>query len=753
MLPSTICKQAKVEVDLDSGVVRRGKRNLRQLDTYIYDYLVRRNLLTTAEIFKEEGNVVTEALGIQNSIEEETNRRETKEEKKEQNLENNLPDNILSDWWSIFSDVFIARTNEDHSPVDSSLKGIHGTKAKDHQEQLQMQHLQIIPQEQTQLQQQGGIHPALIEMINATNTNEIPKTSLLDSKTYEEGVDQPQLMADTISTQFLDANRDTLLQSAAIHPGQLIQYNHINGSSDMQHIQGQNQYTPLHHSKGEASSSQRPLNVDPSTPQRSLNVDPSLFGRGILGAKSRTNGAGCLTVYHSKSGRPRKSTSSGAGYNSRTGTTATLSVTPPLSTPIIATASGASMANNLQNSNATFKSSTETLSITPPPSTPSHISGSGVSMDSNLQNSNAISKSLMMHGTDRTYGLAYFNQMDDCETFEDIIESFFSNSEDGREIFATTNMTTAHDTKSLNGVTLTESGHAHTSQSIVSCHFSSDGMWLASVGHDKKVIIWNMETLQTISSSDEHSKFATGVCFSPNSTLLASSSFDKTLRLWNASEVWCYSSYNLLLYFSSVNCLHTFSGHNAPVTSLDFHPQKSDLLCSCGNNRDIRYWSASHFLCTRSFMGATVGVKFQPRSGLFLAAAADNGITIFDAETTIRLHILQGHNKIESICWAANGDTLASVSKDMVKVWCLRTGSCIHEHKSKGERFSSCVFHPQSPQILVLGGNKTLKLWDVTENKSFTVPAHEDLVSSLAQSESTGLIASSSYDKSIKVWR
>lgn len=41
---------------------------------------------------------------------------------------------------------------------------------------------------------------------------------------------------------------------------------------------------------------------------------------------------------------------------------------------------------------------------------------------------------------------------------------------------------------SVLGVTLTESGHARTSQSIVSCHFSSDGQWLASVGHDKKVV-------------------------------------------------------------------------------------------------------------------------------------------------------------------------------------------------------------------------------------------------------------------------
>lgn len=85
---------------------------------------------------------------------------------------------------------------------------------------IPQEQLQIIPQEQTQLQQHGGIHPALIEMINAINSNETPKTSLLASKTYEEGVKQPQLIADTeISTQFLDTNRDPLLQSAAIHPG------------------------------------------------------------------------------------------------------------------------------------------------------------------------------------------------------------------------------------------------------------------------------------------------------------------------------------------------------------------------------------------------------------------------------------------------------------------------------------------------------------------------------------------------------
>lgn len=39
-----------------------GDAFLVRLDAYIYDYLVSRNLLTTAKIFKEEGKVGTEAL-------------------------------------------------------------------------------------------------------------------------------------------------------------------------------------------------------------------------------------------------------------------------------------------------------------------------------------------------------------------------------------------------------------------------------------------------------------------------------------------------------------------------------------------------------------------------------------------------------------------------------------------------------------------------------------------------------------------
>lgn len=42
-------------------------------------------------------------------------------------------------------------------------------------------------------------------------------------------------------------------------------------------------------------------------------------------------------------------------------------------------------------------------------------------------------------------------------------------------------------------------------------------------------------------------------------------------------------------------------GHSATVMSLDFHPNKDDLICSCDGDGEIRYWSINNGSCARVF--------------------------------------------------------------------------------------------------------------------------------------------------------
>lgn len=41
----------------------------------------------------------------------------------------------------------------------------------------------------------------------------------------------------------------------------------------------------------------------------------------------------------------------------------------------------------------------------------------------------------------------------------------------------------------------------------------------------------------------------------------------------------------------------------------------------------------------------------------------------------------------------------------------------------------------------------------MNENKRMTISAHENIISALAQSPDTGMVASASHDSSVKIWK
>ncbi|XP_059596258.1 transcriptional corepressor LEUNIG_HOMOLOG isoform X4 [Vitis vinifera] len=293
------------------------------------------------------------------------------------------------------------------------------------------------------------------------------------------------------------------------------------------------------------------------------------------------------------------------------------------------------------------------------------------------------------------------------------------------------------------GFTFKEVGRLQASKGkVLCCHFSSDGKMLVSSGHDKKVMIWSMETYDYVCTTEEHSLLITDVRFKPNSALFATSSFDRSVQIWDADK--------------PSNALVKLHGHAEQVTSVDFHPRKLDLLCSCDSNNEIRLWNVSQQVCTHTTKGATKQVRFQPRVGKLLATAVGNGINIIDVETdTLQAH-LKGHTKdVRAICWDTSGKYVASISEDSARVWSpTLSGKCIHELLSNGNNFQSCTFHPGYSQLLAIGGYQTLELWNPTEsNKTISVPAHMGLIAALADSPQAEVIASASHDQCVKLWK
>ncbi|KAL4643825.1 hypothetical protein ACJW31_02G101900 [Castanea mollissima] len=771
----------------------------KMLDVYIYDYLMKKKLHATAKSFMTEGKVAPDPVAI------------------------DAPGGFLFEWWSVFWDIFISRTNDKHS--DTAAAYIEGQQVKT-KEQLQMHQLQLM--RQAQLQRRDPNHPPLGSPGNAINSEGMlgqSTASALAAKMYEERLKHSNPMDSETSQPLLDA-RMALLKSTTNHPGQLVQGNSGSVNAALQQIQARTQQTADIKSEVNIGATQRSLPMDPS-PMYAQGIMQSKPGIGNTGLNPGVGGLplkgwpltgidqirpgfgaqvqkpflqntnqfqllpqqqllaqvqaqgnlGSSPIYGDMDPQRFRGLSRGT-LNAKDGQP--IANDGSIGSPMQSTSSKINMPQMQQSSsqqqqdplhpqqvqqnnrkrkgpsssgaaNSTGTGNTIGPSPNSQPSTPStHTPGDGVAMAGNLQNVGSVSKGLMMYGADGAGALASStNQLDDMDHFGDVgslddnVESFLSHDDgDGRDLFgAMKRNPSEHHAETSKGFSFNEVGSMCKSNSkVVCCHFSSDGKLLASAGHDKKVVLWNMETLQTESTPEEHSMIITDVRFRPNSTQLATSSFDTTVRLWDAAKP---------SYVSQ-----PFTGHASHVMSLDFSPKNNEILCSCDANSEIRFWNINQYSCTRAFKGGSAQVRFQPRIGQLLAAAAEKVVSIFDVETDRQTHSLRGHTTdVHSICWDTNGDYLASASQESVRVWSLASGDCIHELSPSGNMYHSCVFHPSYSTLLVIGGYQSLELWNLAENKCMTIAAHDCVIAALAQSPLTGMVASASHDKSVKIWK
>ncbi|XP_024637584.1 transcriptional corepressor LEUNIG isoform X2 [Medicago truncatula] len=291
------------------------------------------------------------------------------------------------------------------------------------------------------------------------------------------------------------------------------------------------------------------------------------------------------------------------------------------------------------------------------------------------------------------------------------------------------------------GVSFNEMKHILASSDKVDCcHFSSDGKLFVTGGRDKKASLWCTKLFNLKSTLEEHTQRITDVRFSPSMFYVATSSADKTVKVWDVNNLG--------------HSLRTFTGNTA-VLSLDFHPSKHGLICSC-DNKEIRFWNIANGSCIGIFKGGVTQVRFQPGLGKVLAAAVNNLILMFDTETLSCRFKLQGHmSLVRSVCWHSSGNYMASVCNDLVKLWAIGSdcrGACITQLNATESKFKTCVFHP-SHNILIISCSESLMLWDYVESKKLIVPAHDKLVSALAVSDVTGLVASVSHDRTFKIWK
>ena len=160
------------------------------------------------------------------------------------------------------------------------------------------------------------------------------------------------------------------------------------------------------------------------------------------------------------------------------------------------------------------------------------------------------------------------------------------------------------------------------SNSVTSVYATPDGLTIVSGSEDQTIRVWaaKEETLdnsedpyQGIQSLEGHCLTVTSVSITPDRTMIASASFDKTVRIWKEAENLVYKEYEVL------------EGHSSPVTSASISPNGKTVI-SGSLDKTVKVWvmKANRFILDSCFYFDDPIHDFKISKGVLYIAHSKN---------------------------------------------------------------------------------------------------------------------------------
>ncbi|MFE6361494.1 hypothetical protein ACFVP3_16065 [Streptomyces sp. NPDC057806] len=295
--------------------------------------------------------------------------------------------------------------------------------------------------------------------------------------------------------------------------------------------------------------------------------------------------------------------------------------------------------------------------------------------------------------------------------------------------------------------------------------FSPDGKLLATASYDRTVRLWDVGDPRRPKPLGKplvgHTSWVSSAVFSPDGRTLASAADDGTIRLWDVRDP------------GRPKPLRTpLTGHKGTIYLLAFRPD-GRTLASAGEDRTVRLWDVAgpdrpKTVSTLTGAGAAVrSVAFSPDGDTLAAGGDDDTVRLWNTADPRRPKPyrtrLTGHTDlVHSVAFSPDGRTLASgAADDAVRLWdvadpgrATALGSPLTGHTGP---IWSVAFSPDGSTLAAASADSTATLWNVSD-PAYPAQVGEPLAGSSGEMYALGFspdgrtLATGSGDSKVRLW-
>jgi WD40 repeat protein/serine/threonine protein kinase len=311
-----------------------------------------------------------------------------------------------------------------------------------------------------------------------------------------------------------------------------------------------------------------------------------------------------------------------------------------------------------------------------------------------------------------------------------------------------------------------------------------DGRYVVSGSADNTLRVWDLASGECLHTLEGHTSWVKAVAITPDRRQVVSGSSDNTLRVWD---------------LVSGECLRTLEGHTRDVDAVVVSPDGQQVISGGNYATGVCVWQLS------AFDQKTVEwAVSRPRDVLDVQAAA---VTVQQRLETARLalqsgqvreaakalrealrvpgferdseiltlwnaagrraghssgllwvhmqHTLKNTNSVKAVAITPDGRQVFSSSNwdDILRVWDLESGECLHTLEGHTESVLSVAVTPDGRQVVFGGEDYTLRVWDLAGGERLrTLEGQTSLVTAIAITPDGRRVVSGSDVGTLWVW-